>query len=101
MGINAMRLSCFNPQFFIGSRVGDAALEAAYGAVNRRSRREMQVVIDALRALSTALPREQMPRHDRLAMDRLQELAEEMDRGGIHGADPDRLTALLDRNGGR
>jgi hypothetical protein len=82
IGLNAMSLRCFNPQFFIGSRVGDAALEAEHEAITRRSRQEMRIVIDALRALSAALPLEQMPPGDRLAVHRLQELAQEIDEAG-------------------
>jgi hypothetical protein len=74
-----LSLRCFNPQFFIASRVGDAALEADYGAFTKSFPREMQIVIDALRALSAAVPLEQILPGDRLALDRLQQLAQRMD----------------------
>jgi hypothetical protein len=80
IGVDGMSLRCFNPQFFIGSRVGDTALEADYPAMTPRFRQEMHIVIDALRALSTALPLEQMLPGDRLALERLQGLAQETDR---------------------
>ena len=70
-----MSLRCFNPQFFIGSRVGDAALETDYGASTK-----MLIVIDALRALSGAVALEHMLPGDRLALDRLQLLAQRMDQ---------------------
>jgi hypothetical protein len=80
--LHTMSLSCFNPQFFIGSKVGDTALEAESAATTRRSREEIKIVIDALRALSAALPVEQMPPGDRLAVDRLRGLAQEMNQAG-------------------
>jgi hypothetical protein len=77
-----MSLRCFNPQFFIGSRVGDAALEADYGALARRSRQEVRIVVDALQALTAVAQLEHMPPSDRLAVDRLHWLAQELDRSG-------------------
>jgi hypothetical protein len=78
-----MSLHCFNPQFFIASRVGDAALEGGSGAFTRRFAQQMQIIIDAMRALSVAVPLGQMLPGDRLALDRLQELAQSMDQSGI------------------
>jgi hypothetical protein len=85
IGHHAMRLSCFNPQFFLASKVGDTALEDESAAIIRRSRQEMQIVIDALRALAAALPTEQMPPGDRRAVDRLQGLAQQIDQAGRRG----------------
>jgi hypothetical protein len=80
--LDVMSLRCFNPQFFVASRVGDTALEVESRAAARRSRQEMGIVIDALRALSAALPLEEMPPGDRLAVDRLHGLAQGVDRCG-------------------
>ena len=77
-----MNLQCFNPQFFMASRVGDAALEADYGPFARRFTQQMNIIIDAMRALSVAVPQGQMLPGDRLALDRLQELAQNMDQSG-------------------
>jgi hypothetical protein len=77
-----MSLRCFNPQFFIGSRVGDAALEGDDEAMARRFRQEMHIVIDAVRALSATVPLEQMLPGDRVALERLQGLAQEIDPSG-------------------
>jgi hypothetical protein len=79
-GVNAMSLHCFNPQFFICSRVGDAALEADRGTSTRRFPQEMHIVVDALRVLSAAVPLSQILPGDRLALDRLQGLAQRMDQ---------------------
>jgi hypothetical protein len=77
-----MNLHCFNPQFFICSRVGDAALEADYGEFTLRFPRNLHIVIDALRVLSAAVPLGHLLPGDRLALDRLQGLWQTMDRTG-------------------
>jgi hypothetical protein len=81
-GVHAVNLRCFNPQFFISSRVGDAALEADCGAFTRRFAQDMHTVVDAVRALSVAVPLAEMLPADRLALDRLQGLAQRMDQTG-------------------
>jgi hypothetical protein len=73
-----MSLHCFNPQFFICSRVGDAALEADDGALTRRFPQEIHIIIDAIRAVAAAVPLGYLLPGDRLALDRLQGLSQEM-----------------------
>jgi hypothetical protein len=82
VGEDAMSLHCFNPQFFICSRVGDAALEADHGGFSLKFPREMHIVIDAVRALAAAVPLGHLLPGDRLALDRLQGLSQGMDRAG-------------------
>jgi hypothetical protein len=82
-GVDAMSLSCFNPQFFICSRVGDAALEDDDGAFSRRFPQEMHIIIDAIRALSAAVPLGHLLPGDHFALDRLQWLSGRMDQTGI------------------
>jgi hypothetical protein len=68
-----MNVRCFNPQFFIASRVGDAALEqedARWSVLDH----QLGVVIDALKALRAAVPADAVLPGDRLALDRLEEL---------------------------
>jgi hypothetical protein len=69
-----MNLRCFNPQFYIASRVGDAALdqEMAFRAVGRDD--QMGIIIDALRVLCAAVPTEGLLPADRLALERLKAL---------------------------
>jgi hypothetical protein len=82
-----MSLRCFNPQFFIGSRVGDTALDTDHGAITRSSREEMHILVDAVRALSAAVPLEQMPPGDRVAVNRFQKLAQEMSKAGARDSE--------------
>jgi hypothetical protein len=75
-----LNLRCFNPQFFIASRVGDAALEEESeqlrpGSLDAR----MRTVVDALRVLCAALPADGLLPADRLALDRLNALGQRAD----------------------
>jgi hypothetical protein len=76
VGVEAMNLRCFNPQFFIASKFGDAALRPDRAGTGGAYDRDLGIVIDALRALSAAVPTDRLLRGDRLALERLEELAE-------------------------
>jgi hypothetical protein len=71
----AMNVRCFNPQFFVASRVGDVALDQELELRASGFERQFGVVVDALRVLSAAVPTNGLLPADRLALDRLQALA--------------------------
>jgi hypothetical protein len=71
-----MNLRCFNPQFFIASKVGDVALDRDGGRRGGRHDPQLAVVIDAVRVLCAALPTDDLLPGDRLALDRLAELSQ-------------------------
>jgi hypothetical protein len=74
-----MNLRCFNPQFYVASRVGDAALDQEIAVHARRRNDQMAVVVDALRVLCAAVPTEGLLPADRLALERLRALGEAVD----------------------
>jgi hypothetical protein len=74
--VAAMNLRCFNPQFYIASRVGDAALDQEMARRAGGFDDQMGIVIDALRVLCAAVPTEGLLPADRLALDRLHALGE-------------------------
>jgi hypothetical protein len=87
-----MNVRCFNPQFFIASRVGDTALEqedARWSILDHR----LGVVIDALKALGAAVPADALLPGDRLALDRLEELERVDSPAARDGAGDDSITA--------
>jgi hypothetical protein len=89
-----LSLRCFNPQFFIASRVGDAALEA--GSEQLRGRRrldsQMRTVIEAMRVLCAAVATDGLPAVDRLALDRLNALGQGADWASQDGSGDASLT---------
>ncbi len=70
-----MKMRCFNPQFFIASRVGDAALEPDWEHSLRNYDHRLGVILDAVAVLCAAVPREGLQPAERLALDRLEALA--------------------------
>jgi hypothetical protein len=76
---DAMNMRCFNPQFFIASKVGDEALERDEGRVARKFDRDLGIVVDALRVLCGALPGDHPLPGDQLALARLEELGRDLD----------------------
>jgi hypothetical protein len=101
-----MNLSCFNPQIFLASKVGDAALESEDGCRAGRPGHDLDIVIDAVRALHAAVPTDHLLPDDRLALDRLEELGRQVDLvtkrdqcGGaaLSSADVDELIRKLRR----
>jgi hypothetical protein len=69
-----MNLRCFNPQFYIGSRVGDAALDQEMWLHAHGRGDQMGIIIDALRVLCATVPTEDLVPADRLALERLKAL---------------------------
>jgi hypothetical protein len=69
-----MNLHCFNPQFFLASRVGDTALEEGLEHDPNGYGDQLRITIDAVRVLCSAVPRDALLPADRLALDRLQAL---------------------------
>jgi hypothetical protein len=69
-----MNVRCFNPQFFVASRVGDVALDQELELRTSGFERQLGVVVDALRVLSAAMPTDGLLPADRLALDRLEAL---------------------------
>ncbi len=67
-------MRCFNSQFVIGSRVGDSALGREQAQPTGRLRRDLGIVIDALRVVCAAVPQDHLSATDRLAFQRLAEL---------------------------
>jgi hypothetical protein len=70
-----MNMRCFNPQFFIASRVGDAALEQDWEHSVRNHDHRLGVILDAVTVLCAAVPREGLQPAERLSLDRLEALA--------------------------
>jgi hypothetical protein len=102
--VGDMNMRCFNPQFFIASKVGDEALERDEARGARKFDHDLGIVIDALRVLCGAVPADNLLGGDRLALDRLEELGREVDsvrarRGnghdGLSTADVDDLIRKL------
>jgi hypothetical protein len=69
-----MNLRCFNPQFFIGSRVGDVALENDWEQQVRSYDYRLDVLIDAVKVLAAAVPADSLTPADQLALERLRAL---------------------------
>ncbi len=70
-----MNLRCFNPQFFIGSRVGDVALDQERGQSGRSYDYRLDVLIEAVNVLAAALPPERLTPADQLVLEQLKALA--------------------------
>ena len=68
-----MNLRCFNPQFFIGSRVGDSALDHESGPSGGYDYR-MEVLIEAVKVLAAAVPAERLTPADQLVLEQLKAL---------------------------
>jgi hypothetical protein len=68
-----MNLRCFNPQFFIGSRVGDVALENER-AQSARNDRRLDVLIEAVKVLATSVPADSLTPADQLVLEQLRAL---------------------------
>jgi hypothetical protein len=101
-----MNLRCFNPQFYIASRVGNAALEQEMGWHARGRDDQVGIIIDALRVLCAAFPNEDLLPADRVALDRLKTLGAGADSrasndgaatAGLTTADVDDLIERLRR----
>jgi hypothetical protein len=72
-----LNLRCFNPQFFIASRVGDVALDRdsdQFRAGNVDAR--MRTVVEALRVICRTVPTDGLSPADRLALDRVDALGQ-------------------------
>jgi hypothetical protein len=67
-----MSLRCFNPQFFIGSRVGDAALESEQKVSSYEHR--LEVLIEAVKVLAALVPADTLTTADQLALEKLRAL---------------------------
>jgi len=85
-------MRCFNPQFFIASKVGDEALERDEPRGARKFDHDLGIVIDALRVLCGAVPVDHLEGADRLALSRLEELGREVD--GVRVRDENRSAGL-------
>ena len=69
-----MTLRCFNPQFFIGSRVGDVALENESKHSVRNYEHRLDVVIEAVKVLAASVPANSLTPADQLALEQLRAL---------------------------
>jgi hypothetical protein len=87
--VGAMNIQCFNPQFFIGFRVGDVALKDDWEHRARGYDHRLGVVIDALRVLSAAIRAEVLMPDDQVVLDRLNSLEANADRGLTPGGSGD------------
>jgi hypothetical protein len=67
-----MNVRCFNPQFFISSRVGDAALESERKA--RAYEHRVEVLIEAVKVLAAAVPVDSLMPADQLVLEQLRAL---------------------------
>jgi hypothetical protein len=74
-----MNLRCFNPQFFVASKVGDEALDRDKGSRARKLDHDLGILVDALRVLCAGITADQLPCGDRVALDRLADLGRELD----------------------
>ena len=80
-----VNLRCFNPQFFIASRLGDVALDQEVRLRTRSFDSQMGIVVKAMMVLSAAVPTDNVPPADRLALDQLRALGQGTDRGAPQG----------------
>jgi hypothetical protein len=69
-----MNLRCFNPQFFIGSRVGDTALENEWAQSGRNYDHRLDVLIEAVKVLAATVPASSMTPADQLVLEQLRAL---------------------------
>lgn len=69
-----MNLRCFNPQFFIGSRVGDAAIESEQARSTRSHDRRLDVIIEAVKVLAATIPADSLTPADQLVLEQLRAL---------------------------
>jgi hypothetical protein len=70
-----MNLRCFNPQFFIGSRVGDSALGQEGEESGRPYDYRLEVLIEAVKVLAAAVPPERLTPAEQLVLEQLKALA--------------------------
>jgi hypothetical protein len=68
-----MNVRCFNPQFFIGSRVGDVALENEWARAGRYDHR-LEVLIEAVKVLAASIPADSLTPAGQLALEQLKAL---------------------------
>jgi hypothetical protein len=69
-----MHFSCFNPQFYIGSRVGDSALDTEWAQSAGSYDHRVDVLIDAVKVLAAAVPADSLTPAEQLALERLKAL---------------------------
>jgi hypothetical protein len=69
-----MNMRCFNPQFFIGSRVGDVAIENERAQAARIYDRRLDVLIEAVKVLAATVPAESLTPADQLVLEQLRAL---------------------------
>lgn len=69
-----LNLHCFNPQFYIGARVGDAALESERGPFARTDDSKLDLLIAAVKVLVAAIPAESLTPTDQLVLEQLSAL---------------------------
>jgi hypothetical protein len=69
-----MNVRCFNPQFFIGSRVGDVALDSEGGQSARDYDYRLDVLIEAVKVLAATIPAESLTPAGQLALQQVQAL---------------------------
>jgi hypothetical protein len=89
----SLSLRCFNPQFYIASRLGDVALDQEVKLRNRDVDSQMRIVVKALTVLSAAVPTDDLRPADRLALDQLRALGEQAGMGARDGAKEARITS--------
>lgn len=91
-----MNLRCFNPQFFVASKVGDLALEQDLRHSVRGYEQDLRVVIEAVRALCGAVPPGALSPVDLLALDRLEALGRSAGSSPTEGEGADRSLPTAD-----
>lgn len=69
-----LNLHCFNPQFYIGARVGDTALENETGQLARTYGAKLDLLIAAVKVLAAAVPADTLTAGDQLVLDQLRAL---------------------------
>ncbi len=69
-----MNMRCFNPQFFIGSRVGDVAIENERAQAARIDDRRIDVLIEAVNVLAATVPAESLTPAEQLVLEQLRAL---------------------------
>jgi hypothetical protein len=69
-----MNIRCFNPQFFIGARVGDAAIEQERALSTGSYDRRLDVLIEAVKVLAANIPADNLTPADQLVMEQLRAL---------------------------
>jgi hypothetical protein len=95
-GREPVNVRCFNPQFFIGSRVGDVALEQQYEERVQSYAQQFGVLVDAVRVLCTMIPAGELGPADQAVVEQFMALAERASAPDSRIATQDAVLTIAD-----